>query len=518
MLRSLAKLSAEDSLISGSRRGLDVDVPTDRADAAVAALRQLIGSFPDHPAILPITGAGVAAGRPFVVTPPCGGEPLDRALLQYGPAELGDVLPRLQMLADALDLAAAHGICHGALQPRNILVSPEDTRLHGLGVVDRLSNSGVDVPALKPYSAPEVRESGDRSPASDQFAFAAITYEWLFGRPLAMGADSVMDVPALPDVRRDELTRAFMRALATSPSDRFANCAAFVSAIGQSRGRARLPQAVSPPELNELPLNRDVVAEAPEEPAPLIEPVPARSRVPMAVTAVLIGGAAVGVLGVWVAMRPHEAPRASQAGQGQPFTDAPVSPAAVSAPSEEIPPAPSATPPPPSNPPAGADVVRAANVDAGLLVHSVPEGAMVTIDGVEHGRTPIAIRGLPLGTRTVLVGHPGYRSAERRVVLTADRPSRTLEMQLVSAARPVPATPSARAASEGRLLVDSRPAGASVLIDGRPAGVTPLTVTGIAPGSYSVRIERAGYRVVTTSVDVRAGERARVAARLEGGR
>ena len=66
-------------------------------------------------------------------------------------------------------------------------------------------------------------------------------------------------------------------------------------------------------------------------------------------------------------------------------------------------------------------------------------------------------------------------------------------------------------------MVDSRPAGAAVLIDGRPAGVTPLSLAGLAPGTYSVRIERPGYRAVTTSVDVKAGERARVAARLEGG-
>jgi hypothetical protein len=47
--------------------------------------------------------------------------------------------------------------------------------------------------------------------------------------------------------------------------------------------------------------------------------------------------------------------------------------------------------------------------------------------------------------------------------------------------------------------------------------VTPLSLAGLAPGTYSVRIERAGYRAVTTSVEVKAGERARVAARLEGG-
>jgi hypothetical protein len=65
--------------------------------------------------------------------------------------------------------------------------------------------------------------------------------------------------------------------------------------------------------------------------------------------------------------------------------------------------------------------------------------------------------------------------------------------------------------------VESRPPGALVSIDGRPAGNTPVTLTTVAPGRHTVRIEQPGYRTVTTTVDVKAAERARVAARLEGG-
>ncbi len=513
MIRSTVKLSAEDSLFSGSRRGLDVDVPTGRADAAVAALRQLIGYFPDHPAILPIIGAGIAAGRPFVITPPFEGETLDRALTSYGPAELGDALPRLQMLAEALDIAADQGSYHGALHPRSILVSADDTRLYGLGVADRLISVGADVRRTKPYAAPEVLEFGDRSPAADQFAFAAIAHEWLFGRPVAVADDGSIAVPPVPGVREDELARAFAKALAQDPSRRFDSCVGFVTAIKHSRGRAQLSQSLPRLADDELPLHDDL-APTPEEPQPVVEAAAVRSHGRAAVAAVLIGGAALGVLAVWAAMRSNDA-RPAKPEQGQPFTDAVLSSSARPLPKNETPaPAPE---PPALSTPAGGDVARAANVDAGLLIHSVPEGATVTVDGVDRGRTPVAIRGLELGTRTVVVGRPGFRSAERRVLLTADRPSRTLEMQLVPTARAVPAARETRETTEGGLVVDSRPAGAAVLIDGRPAGVTPLSLAGLAPGTYTVRIERAGYRAVTTSVDVKAGERARVAARLEGG-
>ncbi|MDP1571490.1 MAG: PEGA domain-containing protein, partial [Vicinamibacterales bacterium] len=84
-----------------------------------------------------------------------------------------------------------------------------------------------------------------------------------------------------------------------------------------------------------------------------------------------------------------------------------------------------------------------------------------------------------------------------------------------------PAAPAATrpaAAAEGSLLVESRPAGARVRIDDREAGTTPLTLPGLAPGSYRVSIAREGYQTWTTTVRVVAGERARVAASLVGGR
>jgi hypothetical protein len=146
-------------------------------------------------------------------------------------------------------------------------------------------------------------------------------------------------------------------------------------------------------------------------------------------------------------------------------------------------------------------------------VHTTPAGAAVVIDGIERGMTPVAVRGLAFGTRTVVVTRPGYHASQRQVTLTPDRPSRSLEISLA----PVAASAAPAAAREGSLVVDSRPPGATVTIDGRPAGVTPLTIVSIAPGTHTVRIEHPGYRVVTTTVDVVMGQRARVAARLEGG-
>jgi hypothetical protein len=67
----------------------------------------------------------------------------------------------------------------------------------------------------------------------------------------------------------------------------------------------------------------------------------------------------------------------------------------------------------------------------------------------------------------------------------------------------------------GSILFETRPAGARVVLDGKSLGVTPLTVPDVRVGSHPLRLERAGYKTLVTSVVVKSGERARVAVTLE---
>jgi len=162
-----------------------------------------------------------------------------------------------------------------------------------------------------------------------------------------------------------------------------------------------------------------------------------------------------------------------------------------------------------------------------LLIRSTPSGASVEVDGVARGVTPLALRDLELGSRTIAVTRRGYIADEQRVVLTRARPSRTLEVQLspsASAAEapsgataPKPASSPAgvgEAATTGSLLVESRPPGATVTVNGDNRGTTPLTIDALAPGSYRVGLSLAGYQSFTTTVRVVAGERTRAAASL----
>ena len=519
-------MSAEDPL-SGTTRLLHVDVAPETADVAAVALRELIGGLPPHRALLPIIDAGVADRRPYIVTPRVAAESLDAALSVYGPAAIADALPRLSVLADALDCLGREGVYHGMLSPEAIMVSSDDTWIVGAGVAAALARVGLRVPVPIAYAAPEARESAPPSAAADQYAFAAIAYEWLCGRRLT-GANGCA-LPVLRGVDTARLSRAFERATAAAPSERFATCSDFILALQEGASAAassasRVLAFAAPVE--ELPLYPSEARH--ESTGPVLTSFslgkPAAHRSVSVPALVALGLAvALGALAAWTLLRRTPPPPAEA---GQEFTEAPLNPpesakpaaapassaasrevteAVVKPPPDEVV---SLTPPRPVT-----DAARAAQNEAGLLVHSTPAGALVTIDGVPRGRTPVAVRGLALGTRSVMVSRPGYRSMERLVVLSEARPSRTLEIELSPAARQAAAP---GAASEGNLVIDSRPVGASVFVDGRAVGVTPLVVK-VSPGPHTVRFEHAGHRSVTTKVDVETGERARVAARLEEG-
>ena len=211
MIALALKLPAEGSPVSGSVRVLTVDITPERVDDAVEALRELVGRLPDHPGVLALTEVNVADGRLVLVTPPVTGDALDDALQLYGPAAVDDALPRLRRLAGALDLAAREGLSHGALHPRDIIVSADDTQVLGLGVANALARVGVAVPRNPRYTAAEVLASGVGTPAADQFSLAVIAHEWMFGGS-GSPADGFLAVPVITGIDAAVMQRAFDRA------------------------------------------------------------------------------------------------------------------------------------------------------------------------------------------------------------------------------------------------------------------------------------------------------------------
>jgi len=154
-----------------------------------------------------------------------------------------------------------------------------------------------------------------------------------------------------------------------------------------------------------------------------------------------------------------------------------------------------------------------------VLVRSTPSGAHVFVDGRDRGQTPATIRELSQGEHRIRLERSGYTTSERRFTLSSRQPSQSLSIRLAREKADVSPKPtakaSANAADVGKLVVESRPQGASVVVDGRRVGTTPLSLGDLKAGHHAIRLERDGYRVWTAGVDVAAGESRRVTGSLE---
>lgn len=585
-------------------------------DAASVArdLGQLAATLPRLAAAVTPIEAGLEHHVPFLATTLADGDSLDVALREFGPAAVADLLPRVASLADTLDEAARRDVYHGALHARDIMVAEHDTRLTGLGIVPILARHGVQSSVRRPYAAPEIAD-GQFSGEADQYALAALTFEWMTGRK-ANGAAT--EVPTLPGIKRAAMAEVFARAFHDDPAERFESCASFVEAVTEAAGdaatmadvvpaiapvvpaaptrtpqprrvRHTLPLDDFPPEGEDEPpaepasdvddeevddsaaaaaaaeavddvLGTVRVPETPvEAPAerftsidvPHIghDPVPPIVRPPgpsslsisepplfatpperrggssRLLVAALIG-IGLGVTGgyyFWGDSMPfsRRPPVADEPAPpaGQPSTDVPIDPSAPDGASGGAAGGGAAA----GDTPATSSGDQAAAADAApgrLLVRSEPSGATVFVDNDRRGVTPISLTGLPLGTRRIRVQRDGYVSQDRAVSLTSQRPSRSVDVTLsrrqaaAAGQAPAPTRQSGSAARSGSLLVESRPSAATVTVNGTPRGVTPVTLSGLAPGEYIVQLQLVGYRSITTTVRVVAGERARAAASL----
>ena len=121
---------------------------------------------------------------------------------------------------------------------------------------------------------------------------------------------------------------------------------------------------------------------------------------------------------------------------------------------------------------------------AAVRIESTPAGAQVAVDGVVIGQTPLAAE-LDEGRRVVTLTHPEFRAWESAITVKASEPQ-TLA--------PVLGLP------DGRLRLDTDPAGADVSVAGSYRGRTPLNLE-LTPGvTHELLVTRAGYLPVTRSV------------------
>ena len=156
--------------------------------------------------IVPLLAAGEVDGAPYYVMPFVQGESLRAHLTSHGALPMAEVISLSRDMARALAAAHALGVVHRDIKPENVLLSGGAAVITDFGIAKALRASrvqgAVDSGDERPetltqlgtslgtpaYMAPE-QAAGD--PATDHradvYAFGALMYEMLAGRPVFTG-------------------------------------------------------------------------------------------------------------------------------------------------------------------------------------------------------------------------------------------------------------------------------------------------------------------------------------------
>lgn len=474
----------------------DQGLTPEQARVLAESLTSLCQAPLAHPSIVSPVAAGAQGEHAWLAEPWFDGTPLDHIIEERGARPPADVLLHVTQLAAALDFAAAAGILHGALHPSDILFAGDRAMVTGLGVMQALSQSGLDVPMSGPGVSPQRALGLAVTHTDDIYSLAAITVEMLYGRPIENRRKIAAVVKPLPGIDDARLRDVLEGSLAEDPGDRPSTALEFAGALQSA--------IVETPPPAEVPVPAVVpdVMRAPDPPlsAPVELPEPVALRVmefddPRELR------------------EPAELREPGQPGELRELRE-------------------------PTNPELGTRNVEAAavrvswfGVAVGLAIGVLAGFAGGFVVG-QRDATPTptsASRAIPRAQReavpapTTGQGQVFTESTvpQAQVVEPEVKPSdsaRAEEPRLQTESRIPPATRTTESGprnSEGRVEVVSRPAGAQVFLDGRLVGRTPLTLSQVSAGSHAVRLALPGHQRWVTTVDVAPGAHARVAASLE---
>jgi formylglycine-generating enzyme required for sulfatase activity len=121
---------------------------------------------------------------------------------------------------------------------------------------------------------------------------------------------------------------------------------------------------------------------------------------------------------------------------------------------------------------------------AEYALSSIPQGATITVDGIDLGKTPLSVK-IEEGTRNLVVTADKFKPFAQEIGVIAGENLVIPEIALVPA--------------DGIIQLASKPSGAAVILNSEYRGITPILLN-VAPNTEQrVQIYKAGYRLSDTT-------------------
>ena len=215
----------------------------------------------DHPNVVAIHDAGLAADRPFIAMELLHGESLEQRIARTGPMSEREAIDTLQQIVRGVAAAHANGIIHRDLKPANILLCSAErlakvvdfgiSKLRGDGEDDVLVTSHGEQLGTPAFMSPEQVRGDALDERTDVYALAVILYFALSQR-FPFYARSRAEIFAKVLTARPEplsmhrpgvspaLEAVVLKGLSRDRADRYASAHAFSEALSQcERPRSR---------------------------------------------------------------------------------------------------------------------------------------------------------------------------------------------------------------------------------------------------------------------------------------
>ena len=125
-----------------------------------------------------------------------------------------------------------------------------------------------------------------------------------------------------------------------------------------------------------------------------------------------------------------------------------------------------------------------------IAVNSNPSGALITYDGKPTTtKTPFIADGwIPIGIHAISLKLDGYDDYFTTFMVEKGKTAQVNAVLVKTGSSPPNPT-----STTGSLQITSIPSGAAVYIDEGSQGTTPVNVSGLAAGSYTVKLTKSGY-------------------------